>query len=218
MKRAILLFALIGITRLAVTAQAYEDKVQYDKKKQEAIAIEYSYPPEAVQNAIIQKFSKLGYKPKEEKGLFNPDKGFIIFKNAYVTEISPERMDYIFNIVRKSRKEKDETVLYLILYQKDKNALLTLESYSIGKAKSLLNEMLPDIEEANLELQIKDQENSLAKAEKKLKNLQDEKRDLEKKLRENESSQEDTVKDIDNQRQNLELLKGKRRPQIKDKN
>ena len=213
MKKAILLFILIASIRLGATAQAYEDKVQYDKKKQEAIAVEYDYPPEAVQNAIVQIFSKLGYKPKEEKGLFNPDKGFIIFKNAYVTDISREKMDYIFNIVRKSRKEKDETVLYLILYKNDENAMPKLESYSIGQAKTFLNGMLPDIEAANLELQIRDQENSLAKAEKKLKSLQDEKNDLERKLSENEKSQDDTIKDIDNQRQNLELLKGKRKQQ-----
>src|SRR5258705_6545147 len=106
MKKAILLSVLICICRLAGYSQAYEDKVQYNKKKQAAIAIEYSFPPEAVENAIIKKFKKLGYKPKEEKGLFNRDKGFIEFKNAYVTDISQDRLNYIFNIERKSRKER----------------------------------------------------------------------------------------------------------------
>lgn len=211
MHKVILVFILTCISCLGLRAQAYEDKVKYDKKKQQAIVIEYDYPPEAVERAIVLKFGKLGYKPREEKGLFNPDKGFFIFKNAYVTDISRDRLDYIVNIERKSRKEKEEAVLYLIMYKNDENAFDKMESYSIGRAKSFLNEMLPEIEAANLELQIEAQEDLLARAENKLKQLQEEKLDLDKKITENMKSQDDTIKDIDTQKENLELLKGKRR-------
>ncbi len=39
--------------------QAYEGTTEYDKKKQAAFAIDYNYPEEAVENAIIKKMENL---------------------------------------------------------------------------------------------------------------------------------------------------------------
>ena len=113
-KISLLLVSFITIMGAACT-QAYETSIQYNKKKHTAIAIDYMYPPEAVENAFIQKMEKLGYRSKEEKGLFNRDKGFLLFKDAYVADISTDRMDYSIKVERKSRKENDESVLYLVL-------------------------------------------------------------------------------------------------------
>jgi hypothetical protein len=211
MKKIYLLFMGILTISVAAFSQAYEENVQYDKKKQPAIAIDYSYPSEAVENAFVQRMEKLGYRAKEEKGILNRDKGFLLFKNAYVTDISKDKMDYIIKVERKSRKESDETILYLIMQKDGENAIAKLESYDIGKAKSFLNNLLPDIEVAHLELQIKAQEETVSKAEKKLKDLQDDKADLEKKLAANLKSQDDTLKDIETQKQSLETLRNKRK-------
>lgn len=192
-------------------AQAYEGTIQYDKKKQRAIMIDYAYPPEAVENAIVQKMERLGYKPKEEKGFLNKDKGFLIYKNAYVTDISNDKMDYIIKVERKSRKESDESVLYIIMNKDGENALERLDSYDVGRAKSFLNNMLPDIEVSSLELEIKAQEETVAKAEKKLKGLKDDQVALERKLDDNQKEQVDTQKDIEQQRQTLETLREKRK-------
>ena len=64
-------------------------------------------------------------------------------------------------------------------------------AHDVGKANMFLNNLLPEIEEANLELQIKAQDDAVVKSEKKFKDLQDEKADLEKKLQKN-------AEDIDN--------------------
>jgi len=202
----------------AASAQAYEGSIEYNKKKQPAFVIEYSYPPEAVENAIIQKMEKLGYKGKEEKGLFNKDKGFRVYKNAFITDISNKSMDYIMRVERKSRKEKDEAVLYLIINKDGENAMADFDAYDVGQAKSFLNSLLPDVEAADLELQIKAQEDVVAKAEKKLRTLQNDKEDMENKIKKlqkdietNLKNQEDTQKDIENQREVLESLKLKRK-------
>lgn len=206
------LLAMIFLSlALTTRAQAYESTIQYEKKKQAAIAIDVAYPPEAVENAFIQRMEKLGYKPKIEKGILNRDKGFLVFKNAYVTDISSDRMDYIVKVERKSRKESDEAVLYLVISRGSENAINKMDAFDIGSAKSYINNMLPDIEAANLELQIKAQEEIVAKAEKRLKTLQDDKIDLENKLAANVKEQEDTRKEIETQKQNLGVLQGKRR-------
>lgn len=211
MKKISLLLICSFIISIAAWPQAYEANIQYDKKKEAAIVIDYAYSPQAVENAIVQRMEKLGYRAKEEKGILNKDKGFLVFKNAYLTDISKDKMDYIIKVERKSKKESDEAVLYMIMKKGDENAMGKMAAYDIGKAKSYLNEMLPDIEAANLELQIIAQEEIVAKAEKKLKGLQDDRTDLEKKLAENAKSQDETIKNIEAQKQSLEILRGKRK-------
>ena len=211
MKKIVLLIAAIITISTASRAQAYEDNIQYDKKKQQTIAINYNYPEQAVENAFVEKMAKMGYKPKEEKGIFNKDKGFLVFKNAYVTDISADRMDYVIKVERKSRKESDESVMYMIMMKDGENAIIRMGAENVGKAKLFLNNMLPDIEAANLEIQIKAQEEVVAKAEKKLNDLKVDQASLEKKLQQNKTDQEGTEKDIEEQKKALEILVGKRK-------
>ncbi len=211
MRRNVFTLLLVVGFVIAASGQAYEGTIQYDKKKQRAVMIEFGYSQEAVENAFVEKMAKMGYKPKEEKGILNKDKGFIVFKNAYITEITSERIDYIIKAERKSRKEKDETILYVIMSSGDMNIMDAASPDDIGRAKSYLNNMLPDVEAANLELEIKAQEEAIAKAEKKLRDLRDDQSSLEKKLADNKTDQENTQKDIENQKQSLGTLIGKRR-------
>jgi hypothetical protein len=218
MKRIYTTIGIVLLFSVAAFSQAYEGNIEYNKKKQQAIQIDYSYSQEAVENAIVQKIEKMGYKAKAEKGMFNKDKGFIVFKNAFVTDISDNSMDYIIKVDRKSRKEKDETTLYLIMNKGDVNALTEMDAMGVGKAKSFLNNLLPEIEEADLELQIKTQDETVVKAEKKYKNLQDDQQSLEKKIKglqadleKNIKDQENQQKEIENQKTALELLRGKRK-------
>ncbi|HWR32347.1 MAG TPA: hypothetical protein VN451_02380 [Chitinophagaceae bacterium] len=211
MKKIVLSVAALITVSIASRAQAYEDNIQYDKKKQPAIAIDYNYPAKAVENAFVQKMEKMGYKAKEEKGIFNKDKGFIIFKNAFVTDISTDRMDYIIKVEKKSRKESDESVMYMIMMKDGENAMVKMAAENVGKSKLFLNNMLPDIEAAYLEIQIKDQDEIVAKAEKKLGDLKDEQASLEKKLQQNKTDQESTQKDIEAQKEALGILVGKRK-------
>ena len=91
------------------------------------------------------------------------------------------------------------------------NAMVKMGAENVGKAKLFLNNMLPDIEAAHLEIQIKDQEEVVAKAENKLKDLKDDQVSLEKKLQQNKEDQESTQKDIETQKQALGILVGKRK-------
>ncbi len=201
----ILMFSVVSFS------QAYETNITYDKKKQRAIAIDYAYPQEAVQNAITTRIQKEGHNMKAEKGLFNKDKGFIVVKDAFVTEISEERLDYILKVDRKSRKDKDESTLYLVVNKNGEDLINTMGAEEIRRIKSFMVDLAPEIEEANLELQIKAQDDVVVKAEKKYKDLQDEKASLEKKLQKNQEEIEAQEKNIENQRSALELLKSKRK-------
>ena len=208
-KKGLLVLGLL--MTLISFGQSYEATIQYDKKKQQAIAIDFVYQPQAVENAIVQKLAKMGYKPKEEKGILNRDKGFLVFKNIFITDILSDRMDYLVKVERKSRKEADESIMYLVMLKDDKNALGIMDATDVGRAKSFLNNLLPEVEAADLELQIIAQQEVVAKAEKKLWDLKEEQTSLEKKIADNKTSQENTQKDIESQKQALGVLEGKRR-------
>lgn len=194
-----------------LNAQAYDASIQYDKKKQQAIAIDYTYQSQAVENAIVQKLTRMGYKAKEEKGILNRDKGFLVYKNIFITDINSERLDYMIKVEKKSRKEADESILYLIIMKGDQNALSLMDAAGAGKVKSFLNGLLPEVEAADLELQILAQQEVVAKAEKKLRDLKEEQTSLENKIKDNKTNQENTQKDIEAQKQALGVLEGKRK-------
>lgn len=214
-----LLFLVVTTCFLSVVySQAYESTIEYDKKKQNAYTIDYPYPAEALENAIVSKIEKMGAKGKTEKGLFNRDKGFIVFKSARISDISDNAMDYIIKVEQKSRKDKDASVLYMLVNKEGEDASKTFESSDVSRVKNFLESLQPDVEAANLELQIKAQGDVVAKAEKKLKNLKDDQGSMEKKiknlqddLKKNAKNQEDAQKDIENQKVLLENLKGKRK-------
>jgi len=210
MKKLLLSFLIVLAVDSIVSAQAYEGTVEFDKKKQEAFMIDYPYPPEAVENAITKKMEKLGYKPKEEKGIFNKDKGFRIYKDAFVTEINEERMDYIIKVESRGRKNQGESVVYMILQKDGSNAKTAFDAYQVEKVKTFLNGLQPDVMAENLELDIKAQEEAVGKAEKKLRGLKDDQDDLEKKLKNNKDAQRDTEKEIEAKKQALDELKAKR--------
>ena len=124
----------------------------------------------------------MGYKGREEKGMFNKDKGFNIYKEATLTDISPGKYDYVVNIERKSKKESDETVVHLLIFNNDVNALPLLSKEETRKAKSFLEDLTPEVEEAHTDILIAAQLAVIVNAEKKMKQLQTDSVELQKKI------------------------------------
>jgi len=211
MRKLIIPITFIFFFAYTASAQSYEGTVGYQKKEEKAIIIEFPYPPSVVEDAIIDKMEKLGYKKKESKG-------FLIFKNAIITDISSEPADYMIKVERKSRKDKDESIVYLLISRKDENIIARRDALVNSNSKTFLDRLSPDVEAYNVEVQIRNQETVVSKAEKKLKDLQDDQESMEKKikklqddLKENAKDQEDQQKEIEKQKQVLEAVKGKRK-------
>jgi len=206
-------FTLLVVSFIFLTsfAQSYEGTVEYQKKDERAIVMEFPYPPSVVEDAIIDKMDKMGYKKKESKG-------FLIYKDAVLKEISSEPADYMIKVERKSRKDKDESLVYFIVSRNNENILARNDALVNSNARIFVNGLTPDVDAYNLEVQIKDQEETVAKAEKKLKNLREDQSDLEKKLRKlqedlknNAKDQEDQQKEVDKQKQSLDGMKSRRK-------
>ncbi|HMG66346.1 MAG TPA: hypothetical protein VK588_01630 [Chitinophagaceae bacterium] len=211
MRRFITTIIFVFILIQASKGQSYEGTVDYQKKDEKAIIIEFPYPASVVEDAIVDKLEKMGYKKKDSKG-------FLVYKNIVLTEISTEPADYIIRVDKKSRKEKDESIVYLFMSRNDQNIISTSDEIVNSNTKSFLNRLSPEVEAYNLEVQIKDQDAIVTKAEKKLKDLRDDKDNMQKKiqklqddLEKNGKDQDSQQKEIDRQRQILEAMRGKRK-------
>lgn len=210
MKKPLLLL-LVGLVLMVTTqAQVYESTAAFDKKKQPAFLAEYPYQIAAVENAIIKRFSKLGYRPKEEKGIFNKDKGFRVFAGSIMPDITDGQADFLIRVESLSRKGKEISLLTMIVMKEGEALGRSTNNAGAEKVKAFLTAMMPDVEAENLELDIKAQEEAIGKAEKKLEGLQREEQDLEKKLESNRRTQKDTENEIKAKKEGLDALKAKR--------
>ena len=187
-------------------AQVYEAKIDYNKISQAAIVGEYKYPEATVEKTLTDKLERMGYKVKSSKG-------YLIVSNAVISSISSKPMEYAFKIERKSKKEKDITVVSLVMNENNVNA--TVDNISNGK--SFLNDLSPAIDAVNTDNMVNDQYEAVVKSQKKLKNLQDDQNSMEKKvrnlqddLRKNAKEQDDMQKEIKNQQEVLDAFKAKK--------
>jgi hypothetical protein len=212
MKRISLLL-IITLLHFSAMSQSREGTVDYQKTRQHAAIIELPYSTEVLEGAFKDIFSKQGAKKSESKG-------FQVFRSARLEEGSSNPLyDLYFKIDRKSRKEKDISIVYLTVAHPGENIAVRLadDRYGQDDAKAFLNMVTPKVEAYNLELQINAQEEEIKKADKKYNSLvadsidfQKKKLTLEEKIAANSKSQEEQRKETARQREISEALKGRR--------
>lgn len=207
----VLLIALLFIK--TGMGQALIGKVEYQKAMQTAAIVELPFSSDLVEGAIKDYLSKKGSKA-------NQSKGFTVFKNVQLASSDPTATDLYFKIDRKSKKENDASVVYLLVAKPTENVATrsSEDNFGMEGAKAFLNEITPSINGYSLELQIKDQEEAVKRAEKKYNNLIEDqkdletrKRNLEERIQENMRDQEKQKIEIEKQRVSLEGLNAKRK-------
>lgn len=202
MKNSLLLFIGLSLFTTTTLAQAVatESKVEHTKGDKIAAVIELPYPVEEVENAIAEHFSQKGGKGDKSKG-------FQIFRSMKLKDEDVELNDLHFKVERKSRKEKDISVVYLLVGRPSENVGVrsAIDRHKIEEAKAFLNQLTPSVEGHHLDVQIKDQEEVMKKATKKNLALIDEQRELEEKIKTLQQKLEQNR--IDQQKQSEELTR-----------
>jgi hypothetical protein len=212
MKKTILFFSILLISLLSY-GQAQEGTVEYQKRLQPAAIIELPYPPSVVDAAMNDYLSKKGKSRKDNV------KGFSTFRNTDPIQSDSINADLYFKTERKSRKEKEVTVIsLLVMPAEEQNNTSNLHYLKMDDAKNYLNELASSISAYNLEQTIKDQNDAIIKAETKYKNLVSDGNDLEnkrtaieKKIADNKNDQQQQLKEIENQKQKLSQWVGQRK-------
>lgn len=211
MKRIIISFCLL-ITSSFIYGQALEGAVTYQKKLHPAAIVELPYTISIVNAALSDYLSKKG----RSKG--TDMKGFTTFRNTQLLANDSANADLYFKVEHKSRQDKERTILSLLLTTPKDSATNNLHYLNMDQAKTFLNNLVQAIDAYNLELQIKDQNDDVAKAESKYKNLMNEGADLEKKrasiekqIQENKREQEAQQNEVEAQKQKLALRVNQRK-------
>lgn len=213
MKKILTLLILSFFIKYTAAQEIVEGKVDYQKKEQAALMVELPYPPGVVEDAIKDYLNKRGIKS-------NSSKGYNLFKGTRLDSLSGMDNDLYFKVERKSRKEKDASVVYLFVTKPNENPTerLTGETSGLSSARSFLSGLIPTVDAHNLEVEISGQENEIKKAEKKYDKLIDDANDMQKRLKklqdnieENKRDQEKQKQEIEKQKSILETMKGKRK-------
>lgn len=211
MKKIIGLVVLIAFYA-GTQAQSYTGTADYKKMSRQAIFSEVPFGEKVTEAAIRDSLEKLGYKPKESKG-------FMVYRGVKLSSLSNEPLDIYISVERKSRKEKEISVITMLLARGEDNFVTQgVDPGIIENGKSFLNGFTNYIDSYNLEQQIAEMEEIRITNEKKTASLTSDAEDLQKKKKKIEKEIEDNIKEQADHKeasekilQSLEALKSKRK-------
>ena len=219
MKYFINLLLSLFISVSFVNAQSpMKTTAEYNGQKYPCYLIEYNLPPEEAENVIKEKLRAQGYNASKSKG-------YLVYRNVKLNDLdSDNAQDILFNVERKSRKEKDKSIVTMITAKaglipedKVKGSKMVADIEPSSNSVSFINSFQSAVDLQAYQLAVSTQEDEVAKAEKKLKNLQDDQIKLEKKIKDyqsdlevNKKDQEKQVGEIANQKSILEKKKNEK--------
>ena len=178
MRNLFLFFSAFLLISGSLSAQSYRTTYTYQKNAYGAAAIQVPYEENVVTEAVKDYMTGKGYKDAHYKD-------FVIFRSVPLDNHSIVYSDAYFNISKKSRSEKDITIVTLIPVKKEATLSPATEEDSsyISKSMVFLDSMLHQIHHYSLTQQIQIQQKALDKTSAKLISLKNDSGDIAKKIR-----------------------------------
>ena len=219
MKKIFTLLLITFIWLKPCISQTLATSISFNKSNEPALMLELPYNQDVTEDFIIKNLKKTGYNPETKGSLFwkqNKVNGYYVFKGV-MFEGSKEVVDLYFRVEQKNRKEKDHSIIYLLIGKGEDN-FISAESDEVtfSAGKKFLDNFIDQSAAYKLDLDIKAQENTVKSAEKKLTDLQDDEKSLNKKLeqlqnaiKKNKDELEAQQKVLENERRKLAALKEK---------
>lgn len=212
MKKIIYTLIAIFLFNVSLFAQAHYVFIDFKDGQKPGIQNEVPYSDNVVTGAIKTKMEKLGYKGKGSKD-------FDVYKGVTLPELGAGAYDLYFKVDRKSRKEKDISVVTMLISKGNETYLTEADdAQTIDNAKTFLNNLFVTAAAYSLDQEIAAQQETVNKAEKKYKGLVNDADDLQKRKRKIEQQIEDNNKDqknqqseVDKQKQILESLRTRKK-------
>ena len=207
-------YTLLSLVLFTVTvnSQARYVFINFKDAQKPAVQSEFAFSDKMISDAIEDKLNKMGYKGKDTKG-------YTVYKSVVLPELGTQAYDLYFKVDRKSRKEKDNAVVSMLVSTGNENFISdTSDSRTINNAKRFLDNLLPTVAAYDLQQQVNAQQDIVTKADKKYKSLQDDADDLQKKKKKLEQQIEDNLKaqkdqqaEMEKQRQLFETIKARQK-------
>ncbi len=218
MKNIIILIASIFVFTQFAFAQSIVTTVKYKDNLQPALVLQLPYSTGVTEGTILKKLSETGYDPQTKGALFwkkNKLDGFFIYSEVSLPEMMNQKLDLYFKVDRKSKKESDKSMLYLLVSKGYENFVSPTSDSTVFKStKKFLNSFVSETAEYKLNLDIEAQEETVKAADKKLNQLETKEAELIKKIEQlnqdlvnNKVDQENQKIDIENQKVKLNELR-----------
>lgn len=199
MKRFLIACGLLFTIQYMTAQNIYTGNIEYNKIQQQGTMAEYNYPESMVNNVLMDEIEKVAGKSKSIKG-------YQLFKGVHVNAISPDIIDLYVKTERKSKKEKEKTIVYVLVSKGYDNFMQPGTDAAIfDNVKAFLQSITAKITATNVFKQIEEQEKVVKKEEKKLEAYQDDIRDMENKVKRLNNDIDGRKRDIEQQR--LEISK-----------
>ncbi len=193
-KTFVILMCFLAVKTTASSQAAYST-ITINQKPQPGLILQLPNNTELAEGTILQKLKETGYSPETKGALFwkkNKQDGFYVFNGIQLPELSNQKVDMYFKVDRKSKKQKNESTIYMLVSKGYDNFISPeADSATYAAATTFLNGFLSGTASYSLNLDIIEQDKTIKNAEKKLSNLKDDEKDIMKKI---EDLQADLVK------------------------
>jgi len=190
-----LLFVLAVTFGITVTrAQAYRSNYIFQKNVYPVAAIQAPFDEDAVKDALVDYMQSHGYKEAHYKD-------FLVFRDVPLDKNSSGASDAYFIVDRKSRSEKDITVISLLPVKKGETLSPgAIEDSSYTRiAMTYLDSLKRNVQSYSLKKLIEAQEKTVNKTKSKMIDLKNDSGDIAKKIRNYESELAQNKIDQENQ-------------------
>ena len=217
------LFFTISISFLTACAFAQSSPtiVKYNKTSKPALMLLLPYTEEIAEGAIVQKLKEIGYNPESKGSLFwkkNTIDGYYVFKGVALRDLNGEVVDLYFKVDRKSKKEKEQSYIYMMVSKGEEQFISSETEPSVYSSSTrFLNSFTEYGASYKMDVDIQNQDEAVQAAQKKYTRLRDDEADfvkkiadLESKLKNNREQQETQLKVIEAEKKKLEDLRGKK--------
>jgi hypothetical protein len=217
-----LLFAIsISFLTAGAFAQSSPTIVKYNKTSKPALMLLLPYTEEIAEGAIVQKLKEIGYNPESKGSLFwkkNTIDGYYVFKGVALRDLNGEVVDLYFKVDRKSKKEKEQSYIYMMVSKGNEQFISSETEPSVYSSSTrFLNSFTEYGASYKMDVDIQNQDEAVQAAQKKYTRLRDDEADfvkkiadLESKLKNNREQQETQLKVIEAEKKKLEDLRGKK--------
>ncbi len=200
MRRLLLVCIPVFFILPSLHAQSYNSNLVFQKNRYAVASLQLPYEEDVVTAAIRDYMSRKGFKDSRYKD-------FVVFRSMPLDSSRTIITDGYFDISRKSRSEKDLTILSLLPVKKDQPLLAANveDSAAIGSAIIFLNNLKPFILDYGIQHEIITQQEAVGKAQSKFVRLKNDSGDIAKKMRGYESDLQQNK--IDQDKESREILK-----------
>lgn len=215
MKKLTALVTLFFAAFNFVHSQTSVTTASYNKTSQPALVLELPYNEEVCESFILANLKETGYDVETKGKLFwkqNKLNGYYTFKEVRLKDLS-HTVDLYFKVESKGRK-KEESAIYMLIGRGENYFISSSDETVYDAGKKFMNGFIDQAAAFKLDLDIKEQEETVKDSEKKLDKLKDNEKDMVKKidqlqkdLKKNQEDQKSQEKTIEDEKKKLDDLK-----------